>query len=309
MPALHMIVASGTAQRRLLEETVSLYEKKGYVMSSRQEGGEWIPLLSENMSGGLFDENRLVVVDEAETLGAMPPNMESMVEKEASVIILLVYASEPGDKIIPKEIKAKTTILKPKEFPRWPRERQKWVSDLAKSMGVKINFDAIALMVELMDDSEEIRGQLVSLSGLRGGETVTMEDVDALCLDDGSKNLLRILDGLCCGRAPEVMKNFYAVTRNGELMPLISAIHNRMRLAWYNAENPKCGALYANALGARDYAWRQGSQAARIYPAQALRNFCLGLIKLNVAEKSGRSAGWHQLEVLLIELLSTAKKR
>ena len=34
MPSLLLISASGTAQRRLLEETVAGFEKKGYVVSA-----------------------------------------------------------------------------------------------------------------------------------------------------------------------------------------------------------------------------------------------------------------------------------
>jgi hypothetical protein len=69
MPSLLLISASGTAQRRLLEETVADFEKKGHVISGRQEGGEWSPLLSDNLSGGLFDEKRLIVVESASLLG------------------------------------------------------------------------------------------------------------------------------------------------------------------------------------------------------------------------------------------------
>jgi len=95
MPHLRLIVASGTGQRRLLEETVTEFKKKGYQLTARQEGGEWVALLSENMSGGLFDENRLIVVDAAVLLGALPHNLESMVEKESSVVIVLVYETDP----------------------------------------------------------------------------------------------------------------------------------------------------------------------------------------------------------------------
>ena len=54
MPALLLIAASGTAQRRLLEETAAELEKKGYVAAGKQEGGEWSSRLSDNMTGGLF---------------------------------------------------------------------------------------------------------------------------------------------------------------------------------------------------------------------------------------------------------------
>ena len=62
MPALLLIAASGTAQRRLLEETAAELEKKGYVAAGKQEGGEWSSLLSDNMTGGLFDESRFIIV-------------------------------------------------------------------------------------------------------------------------------------------------------------------------------------------------------------------------------------------------------
>ena len=79
MPGLRLIVASGTGQRRLLEETTAELKKQGYETAARQEGGEWVPLLSENMSGGLFDEKRLVIVDSAALLGPMPESLGSMI--------------------------------------------------------------------------------------------------------------------------------------------------------------------------------------------------------------------------------------
>ena len=102
MPSLLLISASGTAQRRLLEETVADFEKKGHVISGRQEGGEWSPLLSDNLSGGLFDEKRLIVVESASLLGPFPENLDAMVEADSSVVILLIYESDPV-KIFPPD--------------------------------------------------------------------------------------------------------------------------------------------------------------------------------------------------------------
>ena len=306
MPALRLIVASGTGQRRLLEETVASLEKKGYVLSGRQEGGEWNSLLSDNISGGLFDENRLVVVDSAALMGAMPENLSDLVDSESPVIILLVYETEPA-KLIPKAVQKKCVVLKPEEFPRWPRERQAWVAALAKKMEVNIDRGGVALIVELLDDPEEIRGQLQSLSMLKKGGALTADDVDSMCMDDGSRNLLRLLDGLCTRDVSSVMKSFRAIAKNGDLIPLVSAMHNRMRLAWYAALNPRCGAMYANALGARDYAWRMACGAAKLYGAEAVSLFVTGLIKLNIDEKSGTSAGWNGLETMLISLMGREK--
>lgn len=304
MPDLRLIVASGTAQRRVLEETTAILEQKGYVLSGRQEGGEWISLLSENMSSGLFDENRFVVVDSAILLGAMPENLISMVEPESPVVILLVYDDEPV-KLIPGEILKKCGIVRAEVFPRWPRERQEWVAALAGKMNLPIDREAVSLIVELLDDPEEIRSQLYSLSLLRRNAPVKKNDVEGLCLDDGSGNLLKLLDSLCGGDAVGAVRALRAISGRGELFPLISALHNRMRLALYAAEYQRDGAKFAKALGARDYAWRQAGGAARRYGAAALLNFVVGLIKINIEEKSGRGAGWFSLELLVTELLSS----
>jgi len=166
MPELRLIAATGTAQRRLLEETSVQLEKNGYVMSARQEGGEWSSLLADNLSGGLFDEHRYIVVEDAENLGMLPENLASMVEENAAVVILLVSAVDPS-KLIPKDLLKKCKILKPDVYPRWPNERQRWVENLARGMNVNLAHDAAALMVELIEDPEEIRGQLKTVSGFK----------------------------------------------------------------------------------------------------------------------------------------------
>lgn len=306
MPHLRLIVASGTGQRRLLEETVTEFKKKGYQLTARQEGGEWVALLSENMSGGLFDENRLIVVDAAVLLGALPHNLESMLEKESSVVIVLVYETDPV-KFFSKDAIGRCTVVKPFGFPRWPRERQIWVANLAKEMKVNITRDAVAMLVEHLDDPEEIRSQLISLSMLRRDGAVTAEDVDRLCLDDGSRNLLRILDALCTGDCVTSIRSLAAmesISKNTDIIPLVAALHNRMRLAWYYAMYPDRGEMFASALGAKDYAWKMALQASRKYTPSAIGRFVKGLIRINICEKSGTGAGWASLETLIIELLA-----
>lgn len=309
MPSLYLIVASGTAQRRLLRETTENFEKKGYVMSLKQEGGDWCSLLADNASLGLFDENRLIIVDDALLMGAMPEKLSFMLQKESSVVIVLVYDSDPS-KLIPKSAMEKCTVLKPEEFPRWPRERQAWVRTLANKMNVNIDTGGAALIVELLDDPEEIRSQLLSLSLLKPKSVITASDVKSMCLDDGSKNLLRLLDGLCAKDAVSVLSSVKAMSgasKTDDLIPLLSAIHNRMRLAWYAACCRGNESMMANALGARDYAWRMAQKASTFYSASALTSFVTGIIALNIGEKSGTSAGWNELETLLITLLSDKK--
>jgi DNA polymerase-3 subunit delta len=308
MPSLRLIVASGTGQRRLLEETVNELEKKGYLLAARQEGGEWVALLSDNMSGGLFDENRLIVVDSAALLGVLPHNLDTMVETESQVIIILVYDTDPS-KFFSKDTIKKCTILRPSEFPRWPRERQAWVADAARGMKINMSAGAVAMLVEHLDDPEEIRAQLTSLSMLKRSGAVTADDVSMLCLDDGSRNLLHLLDALCTGdyfQSLRSLNSMISLSRNTEIIPIVSALHNRMRLAWYYSMYPRNGALFAKSLGAKDYAWKMAVQASRKYSADVIGRFVKGLIKINISEKSGTGAGWASLETLVIELVSAA---
>ncbi len=302
MSSLLLISASGTSQRRLLEETVADFEKRGYVISGRQEGGEWCPLLSDNMSGGLFDDKRIVVVESAALMGPLPESIGNMVDGDPSVVILLVYDSDPA-KSIPSRILERCTVLKAAPFPRWPRERMIWAFDLACEMGIKIDREAVSLMIELTEDPEEIRRQLLSLSILKKGGTVTCSDVENMCLDDGTGNLLKILDGLCSGDHVKTLRSLSAVSKNGDLIPLVSAIHNRMRLAWYASAHPGRENLFSQSLGAKNYAWTMACKAARKYGADPIRRFVFGLIKINIDEKSGTGSGWTGLETLVIELM------
>ncbi|MEG1911967.1 MAG: hypothetical protein RRY12_03385 [Cloacibacillus sp.] len=311
MPALLLISASGTAQRRLLEETTSALEKKGYSAAGRQEGGEWNSLLSDNMTGGLFDEERYIVVESAPLLGAMPEKLSGMIEPEASVVIVLVYdgdAKNSAAKFIPKPALAKCQMLKAAEFPRWPRERQAWTMALAKELHVALAPDGAAMIVELLEDPEEIRAQLKSLRLLKKGGAASAADVERLCLDDGSRNLLRLLDGLCTGDFVGVMKSLRSMARTDDLIPLLAPLHNRMRLAWY-AGVGKEAPLFAQALGAKDYAWRMARQADQRYGHAALTKFITAIIRINIEERSGAGAGWHGLETAVIELLSAPPAR
>lgn len=302
MAELRFIVGTGTAQRRLLEENVVKLENEGYMLSSRQEGGDWVSLLSDNMSGGLFGDRSFTVIDSAELMGAMPKKLAPLAEGGDSVIIL-VYESDPS-KFVPKEIVKKSKVIKPESFPRWPRERQAWVANLAKSMNIAINSSAIALLVELTEDPEEIRRQLLSLGTLKKNGAVNEEEVRQLCMDDGSGNLLKLLDGVCEGNAGAALASLRAMSRREQLVPILTSLHNRMRLAWYASVAGRDANLFSKALGARNYAWRMANRASRLYGAEALGGFVTGLIRINFEERSGRGSGFSGLEVLLLNLMS-----
>ncbi len=150
---------------------------------------------------------------------------------------------------------------------------------LAGELGVALAPDGAAMLVELLEDPEEIRAQIKSLGLLKKGASARAADVEQLCLDDGSRNLLKLLDGLCSGDYKNVLRSLRAMEKSGELIPLLVPLHNRMRLAWY-AGMGKDSLLFAKALGAKDYAWRMAKQADQKYGHKAVTDFMCALIRI-----------------------------
>ncbi len=63
------------------------------------------PLLSDNLSGGLFDERSIVIVDSAPHAGSISENLDPMVEPDSQVVLLLVYDSDPAKIFPPQTLK------------------------------------------------------------------------------------------------------------------------------------------------------------------------------------------------------------
>jgi DNA polymerase-3 subunit delta len=307
MPHLRLITGSGTAQRRLVAKELAALATKGYVLRARMEGGEWRSLLTENRGRGLFDERSVIVVDDAEKMGPMPENLASLMESEdASVVILLVAKSEVPV-IVPKALSGRCSHSKAEEPSPWSKDRDGIVADAARRHGVAIGRESASLIKEMFEDSGEMASEsdkVASFCAATGRREVTREDVEALCLSSGGKSLLKLLDGICAGQVAQSLASLDALAAGGELLPTLSALHNRMRIALYSAAFPREKGLFAKALGAKDYASRQADRAASLYGRAKLLDFVTGLILVNSNEKSGAGASWRDLGVLVINLLS-----
>lgn len=306
MPHVHLLTAGGTAQRRLIETTIAGLRSKGYEPGARQEGGDWHALLTENRGAGLFAGKSIVVVEEAEKLGPMPPQLAPLLEGEGAPVALLLVTKSEGANLIPGEFLKKCSLLKSSEPSPWSKERDAAVMAAAKSHGISIRGGAISLLKELFEDSGELAAEAKKLAifcEMTGRKEITRSEIETFCLSDGGRSLLRLLDGICSGACAECLKYLEILNRGGELLPLVSALHNRVRLALYAAAFPSEESLFAKALGARDYAWRQARSAAGLYGKGKLLDFVTGLIRINANEKSGLGSGWRDLQVQIISLL------
>lgn len=311
MPHLHILAAGGNAQRRLLDSTIADYTAKGYEDVRKQEGGDWLVLLSENRGGGLFDEKSLIIVEDAEKMGPLPDSLSDLLDPPGAECVVLLLAKSESSSVIPKSLIAKCTLSKAADPSPWSRDRDDAVLKSAKKYGVSVSKDAVSLMKELFEDMGELESEsekLANYCSMTGQKSVTQPLVETFCMSDGSKNLLKLLDGLCGCKRNETIHCLAAMQAGSELLPLLSALHNRLRVAFHYAANPDARAQFSKAFGVRDYAARQADNAAKLYGKEALLRFTIGLICINANEKSGRGAGWRDLNMLVIDLLSSGKQ-
>jgi DNA polymerase-3 subunit delta len=307
MPHLHVISGPGAAIRRLLADVTDKLASRGYTETRREEACEWGSLLSENRGRGLWDDRSVVIVEDAEKLGPMPKQLASMLEgPDADTHILLVCKSE-GPSLISKEHAGLCTFAKASTPPPWSRERDGIILSEAKKQGARVAPDALSLLKELFEDTGELAAETSKVAGvclLRKRSEISAADVEELCLSDGNRNLLKLLDGLCAKSETESLAILDDMGGRSELLPLLSALHNRFRLAMYFALFPRERAGITRAFGTKDYASRQADSAVRKYGAEKLKNFVAGIIRITSNERIGQGASWRDLSLLVIDLLN-----
>lgn len=308
MPHLIIAGAAGTTQRRLVSETVRREREIGYPLAARREGGDWRELLSAENCGGLFDARRLVLVEEAQQLGKFPIELESLLENASSATHLLLVYDEDPKAVFPKETHSRITWLKGEEIPRFGAARRRWAEERASEMGVVLSEDAMGLLLESVEDPEELVSELAKLAVAAAGRRVEVEEIRALCFDEGEKALLSLLDGLCEADRGKVTTVLPHVKRR-ELIPVLAALHNRFRLAFYRSvfKAPRLLKTVSEALKARPYQERQAAEATRHYSREKMALFLKQLCGINMGEKTGNRNGWIELELAILGLLADCK--
>jgi DNA polymerase-3 subunit delta len=306
MPRVHLLTGGVSPLRRLLASTLSSLASRGYDDVRRQEAGEWAALLSENRGKGLFGDKSVVVVEEAERLGPMPPRLAPMLDGPESDVHIVLVCKGDAPSIIPKELSSRCDVARAADPSPWSKERDETVRAAARRYGAKIRGDAVSLLKELFEDLSELESEAAKLAEMFAPDRreISASDVEALCMSDGSRSLLKLLDGICSGRVASSLSALEETSSRGELIPLVSALHNRMRAAFYFARHPEERSDFERALGMKEYASRQAANAARLYGCGKLLGFVTGLIRINSNEKSGAGASWRDLTLLVMELMS-----
>lgn len=310
MPNFYVISAGGTTQRQMLETVLDELSKKGYTEGTRQEGGEWSEIISDSLSGGLFDDKRYILVENAALLGTMPEKYGKFVSTspDESVAIILVYgddAKATHTKFLSKEILKSCNISKPAPFPIWANERVAWVLNRSRELGINMARDGAQAIVDSLDTPEEIAAVLQNFRGF--DKQVTQQLVSDLVLDDGSKNSLRLIDSLCTRQVSTCMKAFHALAKDGAsdtLIKTLASVENRLRLCLFAKEADN--QIYARAVEAKkSYAWKMARACAAKYSQISILKYLARIIALSITEKSGTGGGWQAFELSTAEFLSS----
>lgn len=310
MPHLRVIASGGASARRLVAEELEALSKKGRAFAGTREGGEWPALIAAGRSAGLFDEKRVSVVESAELLGPFPEELVPYLEGEdASEVILLLFEKDPG-KVFSPAAKKMIAQIKGESVPFWSAQRKRWLLDLARKEGVAVSDDAAALLVELLEDPEEVRAELLKLGAYAHGGPVDAGMVKDLSFDEGRNTMLKFLDAFCQARAPEVFAALERFKQEPSMLPLLTGLYNRIRPALYLGIFPSAGGeRVRSALEIKDYALKMGREALRHYSPKALGDLSFGLLALSWKEKTSFAEGWPGFESLLIACMASAGRK
>lgn len=299
------VTGSGPSQRDLLAECKGELAEKGYETFERFTGEEWQDLFGALSTGGLFEEKRAVVVEEAELLGPFPEgSFEDLFRSGPATVCLLVFEKDlpAGLSSLSKDL---LTVRKPARVPFWPKERVSWLEREAKKRGVAISREAAQLLIEWTEDGVEILSELEKLAVASGGGTIGAELVGDLVVDEGGRQMLSLLDGLCQGDVPAVIGALAFLRKREEPLKMISALHKRMRLALYlSGATPEHARRVESALEATPFQVRQTTKAASLFPRRALRDFVVAMAVQSASAKSGVGRGWDGIELEVFRLLS-----
>lgn len=309
MPHIIALTGSGSAQRKLLADCLTELRGGGYDTSGRFAGESWQDLFDMSRTAGLFDELRAVVVESADSLGPLPEEFHPEVAGAGSGdVFVLVFDQDPL-KILPTQIMERISLRKPRSIPYWVDSRIQWLERESSKRKIRITRGALHLLAECVEDPEEMSVELDKLGAASGGSLVGEDMVRALTVDEGGRQMLALLDGLCRGETGIVLEAISSLRRREEPLKIISALHKRMRVAMYLAMaggNP--GKEAETALEIKPYQGKIALEAAGKYPVPSIRRFVTGMVRESVLAKSGLSSGWDGIELEILRFLDSSRK-
>lgn len=305
MPHFIVLTGSGSAQRRLLADCIAELKGKGFDSTEKFSGESWNDLFDISRTGGLFEERRAVVVESADLLGPLPEDLfEEVTGSESVVVFLLVMEKDPS-KTLPPELSKRVSFRKPQIIPYWLNSRVQWLEREARSRRIKTTPKALHLLAEFIEDPEEMSVELDKLGLASGGGVVDEDLVKALTVDEGGRQMLALLDGLCKGDTKTVIEALSCLRGRDEPLRILSALHKRMRVAMYlSMARGDLRKTAEAALEVKPYQGKVALEATSIFPEDAIVDFVVGVTRESALGKSGLASGWNGVELEILKLLS-----
>ena len=306
----HLIVIEGhEGQRRQLAEQLAALADRGYELTGKFDAdgtfADWRALFEHAGGRGLFASREAAAAEGCEALGPFPDELAPALEgPEAEAVVLATFGGDTK-KIFSKGVLAlkKIAFLRAEaSVPPW--KRREWLLGLAREKGYKLSGDAAALLGESIESTEELRGELAKLALYADGREIALKDVRVLSFDEGGRALLTFLDGVCAANARDVARSLRCLSRE-PLLPVLTALCNRLRPALCIASFPRSEARAAAAVGAnREYALKMARLALRSFGPAAIKKFMMGAVRLSYMEKTSASEGWPGFEMIVWSLLA-----
>jgi DNA polymerase III delta subunit len=305
MPALVLIAAPTGAQPRLRSEALAQLKKEGYVLDRRLETAVWSELFDEAITPGLFAERRVFEIDDGKSLGPLPSEYQNRIERSGADTIFLILSEKTLQKELGPAYKL-AHIVGYEPAPYWPNQRVGWLQRLAREKGCAMDASAAGLLAEWIEDEEELRAEVDKLARAAEKKRITVQLVNELSVDEGGKAMLNLLDAVARGNVSEALKSLAELRENDELIPLLSAIHKRVRGACMMA----ClGDKAAQALKLTNFQTRTARAMVSLYGGTLLSAWLAELIRLSWCERTGDGAGWEGLENLTLSVMSRIPRR
>jgi len=309
LPYFIALTGSGSAQRKLLADCIVELSGKGFGSPERFSGESWQDLFDISRTGGLFAARRAVVVESADALGPLPEAFFEEVTGPGSDVVFLLVMEQEVSKTLPSSLSGRMSFRKPQNIPYWVDSRVQWLERESRTRRIKTTQKALHLLAECVEDPEEMSVELDKLGLASGGGVVDEDLVKALTVDEGGRQMLALLDGLCRGDTKAVIEALSCLRGRDEPLRILSALHKRMRVAMYlSMARGDLRETAETALGIKPYQGRVALEAARIFPAASIRDFVVGMARESALGKSGLASGWDGIELEILRLLASRPK-
>ena len=305
MPELVLIAAPAGAQPRLRREALAQLEKKGYILDRRLDTGVLSYLFDEAITPGLFASQRVFEIDDGKSLGPLPQEYQNRIERSGADAVFLIISEKPLQKELGAAYKL-AHVVDYEPAPYWPSQRVGWLQRLAREKGCAMDAAAAGLLAEWIEDEEELRAEVEKLAQAAEKKRITAQLVRELSMDEGGKAMLNLLDALARGSVPDALKNMAELREDDELIPVLSAVHKRVRSACLTA----ClGDGAAQALKLTNFQARTARAMAGIYGRTLLSAWLAELLRLSWTERNGEGTGWEGFENLTLSVMSRIPRR